>query len=88
MDIWFWIIVAFIVAVALYGAVRVVQEDGWHQVLGLFGIELTPVFLLGDLGALALLLIAVFGGNDGLLLVVGVPLAIGVIGLIAWRFRH
>jgi len=88
MDIWFWLAVAFIAVVVFCSAMGAARAGGWRDLLGLAGSEMLPLLLLLGLSALALLLVAITGGNDGWLLGLGLPLVIGILALIAWRFRH
>ncbi len=88
MDIWFWITVGLVAAALLFGLVPAMKGGVRLPSLGSLSREMAPVLLLGGLGAFALLLIVVFAGNDGLFLVIGVPLLIVAIGLVAWRLRR
>ena len=88
MDIWFWLALAFIALITVFHVRHEMKEYGWQGLVDALRTSFLPWLLLaGGLG-LALILILVLGGNDGLLLIVGVPLAVCVIGLIALRFRR
>ncbi len=88
MDIWFWLALAFIAAVAVFHGLHVMKANGVEGLAGELRASFLPWLLLAGALVLALLLVLVLGGNDGLLLILGVPLVVGAIGLIAWRLRH
>ena len=88
MDFWFWLAAGFIAVVFVLCTVSAHREGGWRALAGAVCGDLAPVLLLATLVGVILVLLLVTGGNDGWLLVLGLPLVVGAIGFIAWRFRH
>lgn len=78
---------AVIVAGAFFGG-RAAMRESREQLLGEVGAYLIlPLVVLGLLG-LGALVLALFGDGSGVMVWIGLPLAIGFIALVAWRIRH
>ena len=64
------------------------REGGWRALAGAVGGDPAPFLLLAALVGVLLVLLLVTGGNDGRLLVLGLPVVVGMLGFIAWRCRR
>ena len=88
MDIWFWLAAGFIAVVFGLSAISAYRDGGWRELGGSIVVQIAPFLVLAAVFGLLLLIVLATGGNDGWLLALGLPVLVGIVGFIAWRFRH